>query len=126
MDKILLIALGGAAGSVLRYGVTLLANEHGGTSYPYGTVLVNLIGSFFFGLLFVYFGSHAEIEPRYKLLLTTGLLGGFTTFSTYTMELFSFLILHEEIGAGLSYLLLNVLGGFLLCWLGFAAGNAFF
>lgn len=125
MDKIFLIALGGAVGSVLRYGVTLLANEHGGTAFPYGTILVNLIGSFLFGLLFVYFGNHLGIEPKYKLLLTTGLLGGFTTFSTYTMELLSFL-LHGEIAAGLSYLLLNVLGGFLLCWFGFAAGNALF
>lgn len=123
MEKILFVALGGAIGASLRYGVTELANLHGGAFFPYGTVLVNLIGSFLIGLFFVFFLANSHLSPVVKLFFVTGILGGFTTFSTYNMELLTFVRLEQLLPAA-AYFSLNVIGGFVACWLGFALGNA--
>ena len=77
----LLIAAGGAAGSVLRYGFSRLWN---GPSFPYGTLAVNVIGSFLIGLLWAIFSKQADEQRR--LLLITGFCGGFTTFSAFSLE----------------------------------------
>ena len=77
----LLIAIGGAAGSVLRYGCSRLLN---GPSFPYGTLAVNIAGSFLIGLLWAALSKQAD-EPR-RLLLITGFCGGFTTFSAFSLE----------------------------------------
>jgi len=121
MDKILAVMIGGAIGSALRYGVTLLANQHGGITFPYGTVIVNVIGSFCIGLLMMYFNSHADLPPQVKLFAVTGIMGGFTTFSTFNMELLTFIRL-EAWGSAVAYGTLNVLGAFLSCWLGIISG----
>ncbi len=77
----LLIAIGGAAGSVLRYGCSRLLNT---PSFPYGTLAVNIIGSFLIGVLWAFFSKEADEEKR--LLLITGFCGGFTTFSAFSLE----------------------------------------
>ena len=87
MEKIIFIALGGGIGSALRYGITQLATRYGAVSLPYGTILANTIGSFCIGLLFVFFTQTSDLPPTVKLFFVTGILGGFTTFSTYNMEL---------------------------------------
>ena len=122
MEAIVSVAIGSGIGAVLRYGVTILANLHGGMDFSYGTILVNLIGSFCIGVLFVFFASHTELSPYVKLFFVTGLLGGFTTFSTYNMELLTMAISGQLFHA-LLYLCLHVVGGFLCCWLGFAVGQ---
>ena len=91
MQHILAVAVGGGIGAALRYAVTLLANAHGGVAFPYGTVLVNIIGSFLIGLLMMYFQAQADLPPSVKLFAVTGVLGGFTTFSTFNMELLTFI-----------------------------------
>ena len=106
MEKVLFVALGGGIGAGLRYLLTELANLHGGAFFPYGTVLANIIGSFCIGVFFV-----------------TGILGGFTTFSTYNMELLTF-VRTGDLFPALAYFSFNVIGGFVCCWLGFATGNA--
>ena len=78
---VLLVALGGAIGSVLRYLVSLLALEAFGTGFPWGTLAVNVIGSAAIG---VCGGIALAGNPR--LLLVTGMLGGFTTFSAFSLE----------------------------------------
>ena len=123
MEKIVFVALGGGIGAARRYGLTELCNRHGGAIFPYGTVLANVIGSFLIGLLFVFFASHSDLPPVVKLLFVTGILGGFTTFSTYNMELLTF-VRTGEFTMALLYLALNVGVGFVACWLGYAAGNA--
>jgi CrcB protein len=70
------VALGGAIGSVLRYGATAMV------SAPFGTVLVNVLGSFAMGVLFVALSSRTALSP----LLMTGILGGFTTFSAFSLD----------------------------------------
>lgn len=123
MQHILAVAVGGGIGAALRYAVTLLANAHGGVAFPYGTVLVNIVGSFLIGLLMMYFQAQADLPPSVKLFAVTGVLGGFTTFSTFNMELLTF-IRAGEMGFALLYGGLNVVGAFLFCWLGLAAGTA--
>lgn len=125
MEKLFAVMIGGALGSGLRYGITVLANMHGGITFPYGTIIVNLVGSFCIGILMMYFNSHSELAPAVKLFFITGILGGFTTFSTFNMELLTF-IRSNAIGAGLLYGGINILGSFLLCWIGIVAGILLF
>ena len=123
MEKVLFVALGGGIGAGLRYLLTELANLHGGIFFPYGSILANLIGSFCIGILFVFFSESSGLSPIVKLFFVTGILGGFTTFSTYNMELLTF-VRTGDIFPALAYFSFNVIGGFVCCWLGFATGNA--
>ena len=123
MEKVLFVALGGGIGAALRYLLTELANLHGGVFFPYGTILANLIGSFCIGILFVFFSESSDLSPIVKLFFVTGILGGFTTFSTYNMELLTF-VRTGAVFPALAYFSFNVIGGFVCCWLGFATGNA--
>lgn len=79
--NILLVAVGGAIGSLLRYGCSRLWNS---PAFPYGTLAVNIIGSFLIGLLFAVLSKQADEQKR--LLLITGFCGGFTTFSAFSLE----------------------------------------
>ena len=85
MVKLLYIALGGAAGSVLRHGVSVLAHRSLGHGFPWGTLSVNLLGSLIIGLLFGVFDT-IIISHNARVFLLIGLLGAFTTFSTFTLE----------------------------------------
>ena len=85
--RFLLIGLGGAAGSVLRYWLTgLVQSGAGGTAFPLGTLAVNVVGCFAVGLLAELAGSRAFFDPGMRGLLIVGLIGGFTTFSTFAYE----------------------------------------
>ena len=77
----LLVALGGALGALTRYTVTLLAASFLGSSFPYGTLLVNGAGSFLIGLLAFFFTQHFP-SPHAPAFMVTGILGGRTTFTT--------------------------------------------
>ena len=84
LRNILLVAIGGAIGSVCRY----LLSGINVASWPWGTFAVNILGSLFIGL-FVGLVSKGIVSPEIKLLLVTGFCGGFTTFSTFANESFS-------------------------------------
>jgi fluoride exporter len=79
--SLLLVAGGGALGSVLRYCISVLAIETLGTAFPWGTLAVNVLGSAAIGVL-----GGLGIGGELRLLLVTGLLGGFTTFSAFSLE----------------------------------------
>lgn len=116
MEKIILLALGGALGTICRYGVNVWAGHHE-AAIPFGTMTVNVIGSFLMGFLVFYFGNHEGFSPAFKLFFTTGFLGGFTTFSTYSIELAG-LLLEGNLGLASLYFLGNVGLGFLSCFAG--------
>ena len=103
--NILLVALGGAMGSVCRYLISKMITS----AFPWGTFSVNIIGSLLIGLL-VGLSSRETISPEMKLLLVTGFCGGFTTFSTFANESFAML-------AAL-YIGASVMVGIIAVWLG--------
>jgi CrcB protein len=80
----LIVFLGG--GLALRHGVNLAAARFAGTGFPYGTLFINVAGSLAMGLLVEYFALKAGLPQRWRLFLTTGILGGFTTFSAFSLE----------------------------------------
>ena len=86
MSQILAVALGGAAGALARHGVSSAVAAAFGTRFPLGTLVVNVAGSFAMGWLFALFIGRVDLSPELRLLLTTGLLGAFTTFSTFSVE----------------------------------------
>ncbi|MCI0571978.1 MAG: fluoride efflux transporter CrcB [Myxococcaceae bacterium] len=89
--KTLWIGLGGALGSIARYQLDGWCQRRLGTSFPYGTLAVNLIGSFFIAVL-MYVGLRTELlPPTVRIALTTGVIGGFTTYSTFNYETLRYL-----------------------------------
>jgi protein CrcB len=81
MQAYLIVFLGAGFGGAMRHGVNGLAARTLGTGFPFGNLTVNIIGSLFMGLLAGYFALRGEASQHWRLLLTTGVLGGFTTFS---------------------------------------------
>lgn len=83
---ILQVAMGGALGSVSRYLTGVAVIRVMGNSFPYGTLTVNIGGSFIVGILFVTLGALSGESGRFSALLLTGFLGGYTTFSAYSLD----------------------------------------
>jgi len=86
MTMILSIAAGGAFGSVLRYLMIMSTHNIIGANYPFGTLFVNVLGSFFMGVAVIYFVSLETMTSELKAFLTIGLLGAFTTFSAFSYD----------------------------------------
>jgi CrcB protein len=82
----LLVSVGAGIGGALRHGVNLSTARTSGTGFPYGTLTVNVVGSLVMGLLAGYFAFRGEATQAWRLFLTTGILGGFTTFSTFSLD----------------------------------------
>ena len=97
LSSLLQVALGGAIGSTLRYGVSIAAGRAFGTGFPWGTLIVNVVGSFAMGALFALLVQKGDL--RLTSFLMTGLLGGFTTFSAFSLDAMS---LWERGHAGLA------------------------
>lgn len=117
-----LVFLGGGIGAVARYALQGLVYRFLPASFPYGTVAVNIVGSFLIGLLMSAFEDRFLVSPELRIFLTVGVLGGFTTFSSFSYE--TLMILREG-----SYLLglINIAANLILCliaaWLGSALGK---
>lgn len=112
MKQILFVALGGAVGAVGRYLISRLAES----SFPWGTLAVNVLGSLLIGLLIGLTGKNT-VSPEMKLLLVTGFCGGFTTFSTFANESFGMMRSGEVMLAAL-YIAVSVAVGIVAVWLG--------
>jgi CrcB protein len=81
-----IVFLGGGIGAALRHGVNLLAVRTMGVTFPWGTLFVNVTGSLIMGLFAGYFAFKGGASQHARLLLTTGLLGGYTTFSAFSLD----------------------------------------
>ncbi|PWR18009.1 fluoride efflux transporter CrcB [Zavarzinia compransoris] len=106
MGPYVLVAVGGAAGSVLRLAVARLAQAALGAGFPYGTLAVNLSGSLVMGALAALFAARAGDDPA-RLFLMTGVLGGFTTFSAFSLDAYG-LWARGEAGAAALYVAASV------------------
>lgn len=113
----LLVALGGALGALTRYTVTLVAASFLGSSFPYGTLIVNGAGSFLIGLL-AFFFTQCFPSPLASAFLVTGFLGGLTTFSSMMNEIMQ-LFLAGQLLEGCAYLLSQLLIGLLAVFAGY-------
>lgn len=124
MIKLLLIAVGGAIGAVLRYGVSGVAYRLFGETFPWGTLAVNLLGSFVLGLLWA-LSERTLFSPRLTAFLFIGMLGAFTTFSTYSLESFN-LLRDGEIRLGLTNIVASNVLGLAVVLLGFVCARYLF
>ncbi len=122
LQRVLLIALAGAAGTLSRYGLSGLAQRLGGASFPFGTLAVNTTGCFLAGLFWVLFEHRWPVTAETRTIIMIGFMGAFTTFSSYVLESGELFRSSQWLyGAG-NLILQNVLGfGMLL--LGAAAGR---
>lgn len=115
MNMVLAVGAGGAVGSVLRYLMTIGIQRVAGTAFPLGTVIVNVLGSFAIGLLYVWLVER-DGSPAMRALLMVGLLGGFTTFSSFSLETVN-LMMQASYGRAALNVLLSVglcIGGTML------------
>jgi fluoride exporter len=116
MTHLLSIAAGGAVGAVLRYWFSSGAHLLMGKGFPYGTLLVNLLGSFIIGAVYVFMVERGELSEDWRAFLVIGLLGAFTTFSTFSFETINLIETGEMLKAGLN-VLFSVSLCFSACWI---------
>jgi len=107
MNMVLSIAAGGALGSVLRHYAGLGAAVLMGTAFPYGTLFVNIAGSFVMGVLVALFAHLGNPSQEMRAFLTVGVLGGFTTFSSFSLDVATLYERGQVLGAGF-YILLSL------------------
>ena len=119
MNAVLLVALGGALGSVTRYLTTLLAMRCLGGTFPWGTLAVNLVGSFLIGVVHELGSDVLRMSPEMRLVLATGVMGGLTTYSAFSYE--TARLLETQPWIGWVYLVVTTAGGVGLCFGGMAA-----
>ncbi len=87
MNGFLVVFLGGGLGAAARHGVNLLSVQFVGSRYPLGTFAINVVGSLLIGVLAEWFALRSQLPPNMRLFLITGVLGGFTTFSAFSLEI---------------------------------------
>jgi len=110
MNAFIIVFLGAGIGGALRHGTNLAALRLFGAGFPYGTLAVNIAGSLVMGLLAGWFAQKADPGQAWRLFLTTGVLGGFTTFSTFSLDT-ALLYERGELGLAALYVVVSVAAG---------------
>lgn len=113
--NLLLVGLGGGIGSIARYALSLLMNSK---LFPYASLLVNVIGSFIIGVVFAMSIKETGLSNNWKLFLATGICGGFTTFSAFSLENMG-LLQSGRIGIALTYIIASIVLGIAATFLGY-------
>ncbi len=125
MLKVVMIAAGGAIGATLRYSVSGWGQKLVNGSFPMGTLLVNVIGCFLIGFVGALFAGPHLIREEYRVGLLVGVLGAFTTFSTFGWETFALANANQMRLAGANIVLSNGVG-LLAVWFGYRMGEKWF
>ncbi|RJF93916.1 fluoride efflux transporter CrcB [Sphingomonas cavernae] len=124
MRNLLLVMLGGALGSAARFGVGRLTLQQFGPHYPWGTLIVNLVGGFAMGLLAGLLARFGQGAEGYRYLIGIGLLGGFTTFSAFSLDAANMIERGALAGATI-YALVSVIGSIVALFAGLWMVRAF-
>ena len=122
MKTLLFIAVGGSIGAVLRYGASLGVVSIMGRGFPYGTLFVNVAGSLLIGLLSVIMLDRFNVGPEWRAAIFVGVLGSFTTFSTFSLETLN-LLEQGELIAAITNVLLSIVVCLVAVWLGVVLGR---
>ncbi|THB70482.1 MAG: fluoride efflux transporter CrcB [Gammaproteobacteria bacterium] len=117
MQQLISIGIGGAIGAILRYLVSGGVHTFMGKDFPYGTLSVNVIGSFVVGVLFVIFATNDTIPELLKISVLVGMLGAFTTFSTFSLDTFKLIETAAFSKAGVN-IAINVVASIAATWFG--------
>lgn len=122
LKSLLIVGTGSFIGGAMRYLLSTLLSTYiknmYGQTFPWGTLVVNLLGCFVFGIIFALFSKHNSADNTFCLLLTTGICGGFTTFSTFANESVQ-MIQNGNIGEFIGYMATSVIVGIALIALGY-------
>ncbi|RKZ66871.1 MAG: fluoride efflux transporter CrcB [Gammaproteobacteria bacterium] len=122
MTQLAFIAAGGATGALMRYWMSNGIYALFGRGFPYGTLTVNVVGSLLMGFCYVFMIERMDVSVEWRAALMIGLLGAFTTFSTFSIETLNLLESGEQMKAALN-ILLSVTLCILGCWLGMIVGR---
>lgn len=115
-----LVGSGGFIGALCRFGVSSIIQRNPSlTAFPYGTLLVNMVGCFLIGLTIGMMESRQLVNPEIRSFVIIGILGGFTTYSAFGFETFALLRDAEFIKA-VSNVMIHIVGGLVLVWIGYA------
>ena len=117
MKMILMVAMGGAVGSSFRYLVGVAAMRFLGMGFPWGTMIVNIAGSFIMGVLIALLALRFSVGNEVRAFLAIGVLGGFTTFSSFALDVVS-LYEKKQYFASMGYMSISVIGSILALFLG--------
>jgi CrcB protein len=123
MQKIILIGLAGLIGTLCRYWLSGLVARTYGETFPWGTLVVNVVGCLLAGSLFYLMEERFLVNPTLRSVILIGLLGGFTTFSSFSLQTFTLLREGEFALATLNVTLSNLLG-LLMLWAGYSLVKA--
>lgn len=124
MEKLLGVAVGGAAGALARYGTVLLFQRIVGSVFPWGVLAVNVLGSFLFGLFWAYAEDQDWIPEGMRVLVLTGFLGSYTTFSTFAFDEAMFLR-GGSWGMFMANMLISNAAALAAVFIGFRVGKVF-
>ena len=122
IKNLLLVLLGGGFGSIARYLLSYFFTKNNASNFPWATFIANSLGCLIIGLLFGYIQKNSLQNETFKLLLITGFCGGFTTFSTFSLENIQF-IQNQNYNLAIIYTLASILVGFLAVIIGFKIFN---
>lgn len=122
MTQLILVAVGGALGTLMRYGLSSGIDNIFGKGFPCGTLAVNIFGSLLMGLLYVSLAERTGENSIWHTVLSVGLLGAFTTFSTFSLDTLKLFESGQQLVAIMN-IIFNVTLCVIGCWLGMTAGR---
>lgn len=122
MLRYVIVGIGGCIGSIARFWIGSYIGARMGTRFPYGTFVINISGSFLIGFSVTLLTAKANLSPNWRYLIPVGLIGGYTTFSTFEFETLRSVQDGMFVNASLN-VVLSVLLGFIAVWAGVVAGR---